>query len=150
GAHVLGVKDMAGVLKAPAAKVLFSALKDAVDLPIHFHTHDTSGAAIATIIAAADAGVDCVDAAMDAFSGNTSQPTFGSVVEAFRHTDRDTGISMERVREISDYWEQVRAHYGAFETGQQAPSSEVYLHEMPGGQFTNLKAQARSLGLEER
>ncbi|WP_068305086.1 pyruvate carboxylase [Pararhodobacter sp. CCB-MM2] len=150
GAQVLGVKDMAGVLKAPAAKVLFSALKDAVDLPIHFHTHDTSGAAIATLIAAADAGVDCVDAAMDAFSGNTSQPTLGSVVEAFRHTDRDTGLSMERVREISDYWEQVRAHYGAFETGQQAPSSEVYLHEMPGGQFTNLKAQARSLGLEER
>ncbi|MCA0203989.1 MAG: pyruvate carboxylase [Proteobacteria bacterium] len=150
GAHVLGVKDMAGVLKAPAAKVLFSALKDAVDLPIHFHTHDTSGAAIATIIAAADAGVDCVDAAMDAFSGNTSQPTLGSVVEAFRHTGRDTGLSMARVREISDYWEQVRAHYGAFETGQQAPSSEVYLHEMPGGQFTNLKAQARSLGLEER
>ncbi|WP_370275100.1 pyruvate carboxylase [Pararhodobacter marinus] len=150
GAQVLGVKDMAGVLKAPAAKVLFSALKDAVDLPIHFHTHDTSGAAIATIIAAADAGVDCVDAAMDALSGNTSQPTLGSVVEAFRHTDRDTGISMGAVREISDYWEQVRAHYGAFETGQQAPSSEVYLHEMPGGQFTNLKAQARSLGLEER
>uniref|UniRef100_UPI002B0038D3 pyruvate carboxylase subunit B n=1 Tax=Pararhodobacter sp. TaxID=2127056 RepID=UPI002B0038D3 len=150
GAQVLGVKDMAGVLKAPAAKVLFSALKDAVDLPIHFHTHDTSGAAIATILAAADAGVDCVDAAMDAFSGNTSQPTLGSVVEAFRHTERDTGLSMARVREISDYWEQVRAHYGAFETGQQAPSSEVYLHEMPGGQFTNLKAQARSLGLEER
>ncbi|MEZ5751627.1 MAG: pyruvate carboxylase [Paracoccaceae bacterium] len=150
GAHVLGVKDMAGVLKAPAAKVLFSALKDAVDLPIHFHTHDTSGAAIATIVAAADAGVDAVDAAMDAFSGNTSQPTLGSVVEAFRHTDRDTGLDMGTIREISDYWEQVRAHYAAFETGQQAPSSEVYLHEMPGGQFTNLKAQARSLGLEER
>ncbi|KPQ06734.1 MAG: pyruvate carboxylase [Rhodobacteraceae bacterium HLUCCA12] len=150
GAQVLGVKDMAGVLKAPAARMLFSALKDAVDLPIHFHTHDTSGAAIATIIAAADSGVDAVDAAMDAFSGNTSQPTLGSIVEAFRHTDRDTGIDMEAVRAISDYWEQVRAHYGAFETGQQAPSSEVYLHEMPGGQFTNLKAQARSLGLEDR
>ena len=150
GAHILGVKDMAGVLKAPAAKVLFSALKDAVDLPIHFHTHDTSGAAIATIIAASDAGVDAVDAAMDALSGNTSQPTLGSVVEAMRHTDRDTGLDMGAIREISDYWEQVRAHYSAFETGQQAPSSEVYLHEMPGGQFTNLKAQARSLGLEER
>jgi len=150
GAHVLGVKDMAGVLKAPAAKVLFSALKDAVDLPIHFHTHDTSGAAIATIMAASDAGVDAVDAAMDAFSGNTSQPTLGSVVEALRHTPRDTGLDMGAIREISDYWEQVRAHYSAFETGQQAPSSEVYLHEMPGGQFTNLKAQARSLGLEER
>ena len=150
GAHVLGVKDMAGVLKAPSARVLFSALKDAVDLPIHFHTHDTSGAAIATILAASDAGVDAVDAAMDALSGNTSQPTLGSVVEALRHTERDTGLDMGTIREISDYWEQVRAHYGAFETGQQAPSSEVYLHEMPGGQFTNLKAQARSLGLEER
>tara|TARA_R110002124_G_scaffold106467_21_gene258428 strand:- start:32108 stop:35551 length:3444 start_codon:yes stop_codon:yes gene_type:complete len=150
GAHVLGVKDMAGVLKAPAARVLFAALKDAVDLPIHFHTHDTSGAAIATLVAAAETGVDCVDAAMDAFSGNTSQPTLGSVVEAMRHTDRDTGLDIGAIRQISDYWEQVRAHYLAFETGQQAPSSEVYLHEMPGGQFTNLKAQARSLGLEER
>ncbi|WP_417586872.1 pyruvate carboxylase [Pararhodobacter oceanensis] len=150
GAHILGVKDMAGVLKAPAAKVLFSALKDAVDLPIHFHTHDTSGAAISTILAAADAGVDAVDAAMDALSGNTSQPTLGSVVEALRHTERDTGLDMGAIRDISDYWEQVRAHYLAFETGQQAPSSEVYLHEMPGGQFTNLKAQARALGLEER
>ncbi len=150
GAHVLAVKDMAGVLKAPAARVLFAALKDAVDLPIHFHTHDTSGAAIATIVAAAEQGVDCVDAAMDALSGNTSQPTLGSVVEAFRHTDRDTGLDIDAIREISDYWETVRALYGAFETDQQAPSSEVYLHEMPGGQFTNLKAQARSLGLEER
>ena len=103
GAHVLGVKDMAGVLKAPAAKVLFSALKDAVDLPIHFHTHDTSGAAVATIIAASDAGVDAVDAAMDALSGNTSQPTLGSVVEALRHTERDTGLSVPAIREISDY-----------------------------------------------
>jgi pyruvate carboxylase len=150
GAHVLGVKDMAGVLKAPAARLLFSALKDAVDLPIHFHTHDTSGAATATIVAAAEAGVDAADAAMDALSGNTSQATLGSVVEAMRHTERDTGLDIEAIREISDYWEQVRAHYAAFETGQQAPSSEVYLHEMPGGQFTNLKAQARSLGLEER
>ena len=150
GAHILGVKDMAGVLKAPAAKVLFAALKDAVDLPIHFHTHDTSGASIATILAAAEAGVDAVDASMDAFSGNTSQPPLGSIVEALRHTGRDTGLDMGAIRAISDYWEQVRAHYAAFETGQQAPSSEVYLHEMPGGQFTNLKAQARSLGLEER
>ncbi len=150
GAHILAVKDMAGVLKAPAARALFAALKDAVDLPIHFHTHDTSGASIATIVAAAEQGVDCVDAAMDALSGNTSQPTLGSVVEAFRQTDRDTGLDIAAIREISDYWEMVRAQYEAFETGQQAPSSEVYLHEMPGGQFTNLKAQARSLGLEER
>ncbi|MCC6000018.1 MAG: pyruvate carboxylase, partial [Pararhodobacter sp.] len=133
GAHVLGVKDMAGVLKAPAARQLFRALKDAVDLPIHFHTHDTSGAAIATILAAAEEGVDAADAAMDALSGNTSQATLGSVVEALRHTDRDTGLDMGVIREISNYWEMVRAHYTAFETGQQAPSSEVYLHEMPGG-----------------
>ncbi len=150
GAHVLGVKDMAGLLKPRQATDLIAALKDAVDLPIHFHTHDTSGAAIATIMACAEAGVDCVDAAMDALSGNTSQPTLGSVVEALRHTDRDTGLDIGAIREISNYWEQVRAHYAAFESGLQAPASEVYLHEMPGGQFTNLKAQARSLGLEER
>ena len=150
GAHVLGLKDMAGLLKAPAARLLVKTLKDEIGLPIHFHTHDTSGAAIATVLAAADAGVDAVDAAMDAFSGNTSQPTLGSIVEALRNTDRDTGLDIGAIREISNYWEQVRAHYTAFESGLQAPASEVYLHEMPGGQFTNLKAQARSLGLEER
>ncbi|SDY44896.1 pyruvate carboxylase [Citreimonas salinaria] len=150
GAHVLGLKDMAGLMKAPAAGPLVRALKDEVGLPIHFHTHDTSGAAIATIIAAADAGVDAVDAAMDALSGNTSQPTLGSVVEAFRHTERDTGLDIGAIRAISNYFEAVRGQYAAFESAQQAPASEVYLHEMPGGQFTNLKAQARSLGLEER
>ncbi len=150
GAHVLGLKDMAGLLKPRQASDLIKALKDAVDLPIHFHTHDTSGAAIATILAASEAGVDCVDAAMDALSGNTSQPTLGSIVEALRYGDRDTGLDIGAIREISNYWEQVRAHYAAFESGLQAPASEVYLHEMPGGQFTNLKAQARSLGLEER
>ncbi|MEN8891293.1 MAG: pyruvate carboxylase [Planktotalea arctica] len=150
GAHVLGLKDMAGLLKPASARVLVKALKEEVGLPIHFHTHDTAGIACATILAAADAGVDAVDCAMDALSGNTSQATLGTIVESLRHTDRDTGIDIESVRRISDYWEQVRAQYAAFETGQQAPSSEVYLHEMPGGQFTNLKAQARSLGLEER
>ncbi|SEM53990.1 pyruvate carboxylase [Loktanella fryxellensis] len=150
GAHVLGLKDMAGLLKAPAATQLFKALKEEVGLPIHFHTHDTSGAAIATVLAASAAGVDCIDAAMDSFSGNTSQPTLGSVVEALKGTDRDTGLDIAAIREISNYWEQVRAHYLAFESGLQAPASEVYLHEMPGGQFTNLKAQARSLGLEDR
>ncbi|MEE4187511.1 MAG: biotin/lipoyl-containing protein, partial [Roseobacter sp.] len=133
-----------------SAAVLIPALKDAVDLPIHFHTHDTAGVACATILAASEAGVDAVDCAMDALSGNTSQATLGSVVEALKHTDRDTGLDITAVREISDYWEAVRAHYAAFETGMQAPSSEVYLHEMPGGQFTNLKAQAASLGLEDR
>ncbi|UWR23595.1 pyruvate carboxylase [Sulfitobacter sp. S190] len=150
GAHVLGLKDMAGLLKPAQARQLVRTLKSEVGLPIHFHTHDTAGIATATILAASEAGVDAVDCAMDAFSGNTSQATLGSVVEALRHTDRDTGLDMGHVREISDYWEEVRHQYRAFETGMQAPSSEVYLHEMPGGQFTNLKAQAASLGLEER
>jgi len=150
GAHVLGVKDMAGLLKPASARILIKALKEEVGLPIHFHTHDTGGIAGATILAAAEAGVDAADAAMDAFSGNTSQPTLGSIVEALRFTERDTGLDMGAIRQISDYWEQVRLQYAAFESAQQAPSSEVYLHEMPGGQFTNLKAQARSLGLEER
>ncbi len=150
GAHVLGLKDMAGLLKAPAATRLITALKEEVGLPIHFHTHDTSGAAISTVLAASAAGVDAIDAAMDSFSGNTSQPTLGSIVEALRDTDRDTGLDITAIREISNYFETVRGHYAAFESGLQAPASEVYLHEMPGGQFTNLKAQARGLGLEER
>ena len=150
GAHVLGLKDMAGLLKPAAAAVLIPALKDAVDLPIHFHTHDTAGSACGTILEASKAGVDAVDAAMDALSGNTSQATLGTVVESLRFTERDTGLDIGAIREISDYWEAVRAHYAAFESGMQAPASEVYLHEMPGGQFTNLKAQARSMGLEDR
>ncbi|MFA3918055.1 pyruvate carboxylase [Ruegeria hyattellae] len=150
GAHVLGLKDMAGLLKPAAARVLIKALKEEVGLPIHFHTHDTAGIASATILAASEAGVDAVDCAMDAFSGNTSQATLGTVVEALRHTDRDTGLDVKAIREISDYFEAVRGQYAAFESGLQAPASEVYLHEMPGGQFTNLKAQARSMGLEER
>ncbi|MEY4697894.1 MAG: hypothetical protein RIT14_2322, partial [Pseudomonadota bacterium] len=150
GAHVLGLKDMAGLLKPAAARVLVKALKQEVGLPIHFHTHDTSGAAAATILAACDAGVDAVDAAMDAFSGGTSQPCLGSIVEALRHTERDTGLDIGAIRAISNYWEAVRRQYLAFESGLPAPASEVYLHEMPGGQFTNLKAQARSLGLEDR
>ncbi|MBS9716894.1 pyruvate carboxylase [Pseudohalocynthiibacter aestuariivivens] len=150
GAHILGLKDMAGLLKPAAARLLIKALKEEVGLPLHFHTHDTSGISAATVLAAAEAGVDAVDAAMDAFSGGTSQPCLGSIVEALAHTERDTGINIDAVRQLSDYWEQVRAQYAAFESGIPAPASEVYLHEMPGGQFTNLKAQARSLGLEER
>ena len=150
GAHVLGLKDMAGLLKPASATILIKALKEEVGLPIHFHTHDTAGGAIASILAASAAGVDAVDCAMDALSGNTSQATLGSVVEALAHTDRDTGLDIKTVRQISDYWEAVRGQYAAFESGMQAPASEVYLHEMPGGQFTNLKAQARSVGLEER
>lgn len=150
GAHVLGVKDMAGLLKPEAARVLFAALRDEVGLPIHFHTHDTSGIASATVLAAAETGVAVVDAAMDAFSGGTSQPCLGSIVEALRGTKRDTGLDIAAIREISNYWERVRDLYAAFEAGSRSPASEVYLHEMPGGQFTNLKAQARSLGLEDR
>ncbi len=150
GAHILGLKDMAGLLKPAAATVLVKALKEEVGLPIHFHTHDTSGIAGATILAASEAGVDAVDAAMDAFSGGTSQPCLGSIVEALRNTERDTGLDIGVIRKTSDYWEAVRQQYAAFESGLAAPASEVYLHEMPGGQFTNLKAQARSLGLEER
>ncbi|MBD3805043.1 MAG: pyruvate carboxylase subunit B, partial [Thioclava sp.] len=150
GAHVLGLKDMAGLLKPAAARQLIAALKEEVGIPIHFHTHDTSGIAGATILAAADAGVDAVDAAMDAFSGGTSQPCLGSIVEALAHTERDTGLDIGAIRRMSNYWEAVRHQYAAFESGLEAPASEVYLHEMPGGQFTNLKAQARSLGLEER
>ena len=150
GAHFLGLKDMAGLLKPAAARQLVKSLKEEVGLPIHFHTHDTSGIAGATILAAADADVDVVDAAMDAFSGGTSQPCMGSIVEALHNSERDTGINIENLREISDYWGQVRAQYAAFESGLSSPASEVYLHEMPGGQFTNLKAQARSMGMEEK
>ncbi|MEC7667726.1 MAG: pyruvate carboxylase, partial [Pseudomonadota bacterium] len=127
GAHVLGLKDMAGLLKPAAAGPLVRALKEEVGLPIHFHTHDTSGAAIATVMAAAEAGVDAVDAAMDALSGNTSQPTLGSIVEALRFTERDTGLDIGAIREISNYWEAVRGQYAAFESSLQAPASEVYL-----------------------
>ncbi|SES14718.1 pyruvate carboxylase [Tranquillimonas rosea] len=150
GAHVLGLKDMAGLLKPASARILFKALKEEVGLPIHFHTHDTAGIAGASILAAADAGVDAVDCAMDSLSGNTSQATLGTIVAALSHTERETGLDIGAVREISNYWEAVRGYYTAFESGMQAPASEVYLHEMPGGQFTNLKAQARSLGLEDR
>ena len=150
GAHVLGLKDMAGVMKPAAAKVLVEALKNEIDIPVHFHTHDTSGMSGAAVLAAVEAGADAVDAAMDAFSGGTSQPCLGSIVEALALTERDTCLSIDSIREISNYWEQVRAQYAAFESGLQVPASEVYLHEMPGGQFTNLKEQARSLGLQER
>ena len=150
GAQILGVKDMAGLLKASAAGPLFKALKEEVGLPIHFHTHDTSGASAATCLVAAETGVDIIDGAMDAFSGGTSQPNLGAIVAALAHTERDTGLDQANIRAISNYWESVRAQYSAFESGLQAPASEVYLHEMPGGQFTNLKAQARSVGLEER
>ncbi|MER9304738.1 pyruvate carboxylase [Mesorhizobium sp. M0293] len=150
GAHIIAVKDMAGLLKPSAARVLFKALREATDLPIHFHTHDTSGLSAATVLAAVDSGVDAIDAAMDSLSGNTSQPCLGSIVEALKGTERDPGLDPHWIRKISFYWEAVRNQYAAFESDLKGPASEVYLHEMPGGQFTNLKEQARSLGLETR
>jgi pyruvate carboxylase len=150
GCHILGLKDMAGLLKPSAARILVKALKEEVGLPIHFHTHDTSGIAAASILAAVEAGVDAVDCAMDAMSGTTSQPCLGSIVEALAMTTRGTGLDPEAIRQISFYWEAVRTQYTAFESDLKCGASEVYLHEMPGGQFTNLKEQARSLGLETR
>ncbi|MBZ9848483.1 pyruvate carboxylase [Mesorhizobium sp. CA14] len=150
GSHIIAVKDMAGLLKPAAARVLFKALREATDLPIHFHTHDTSGLSAATVLAAVESGADAIDAAMDSFSGNTSQPCLGSIVEALKGTERDPGLDPQWIRRISFYWEAVRNQYAAFESDLKGPASEVYLHEMPGGQFTNLKEQARSLGLETR
>ncbi|RWP76250.1 pyruvate carboxylase [Mesorhizobium sp.] len=150
GAHIIAVKDMAGLLKPTAARALFKALREATDLPIHFHTHDTSGLSAATVLAAVDSGVDAIDAAMDSLSGNTSQPCLGSIVEALKGTERDPRLDPQWIRNISFYWEAVRNQYAAFESDLKGPASEVYLHEMPGGQFTNLKEQARSLGLETR
>ncbi|MEL7451725.1 MAG: pyruvate carboxylase, partial [Pseudomonadota bacterium] len=150
GAHILGIKDMAGLLKPAAARLLVTTLKDEVGIPIHFHTHDTSGAAAASVLAAVDAGVDAFDAAMDSMSGLTSQPCLGSIVASLAFTEKDTGLDATSLRTISDYWEQVRAQYAAFESDVRSGASEVYLHEMPGGQFTNLKEQANSLGLGRR
>ena len=150
GCHLIAIKDMAGLLTPEAARQLIDALRDVTDKPLHLHTHDTSGAAAATLIAAAEAGVDAIDAAMDSFSGQTSQPCLGSVVHALRHGPRDPGLDEHQVIRFSTYWEAVRAQYAAFESELQSGASEVYLHEMPGGQFTNLKEQARSMGLESR
>jgi pyruvate carboxylase len=150
GAHILCVKDMAGVCKPAAAKKLISTLKHEVGLPVHFHTHDTSGAGGASVLAAAEAGVDAVDLAFDSFSGMTSQPNLGSIAAALRDSERDMRLDDGTIRAFSNYWEQVRRQYRAFEPDIRAGASEVYLHEMPGGQFTNLKEQARALGLEDR
>lgn len=150
GAHILGIKDMAGLCRPRAIELLVRTLKEETGLPVHFHTHDTSGTASASVIAAAEAGADAVDAAMDSFSGLTSQPNLGSIALALSDTDRDPGLDPATIRAFSDYWEAVRVQYTAFEPDLKSGASEVYLHEMPGGQFTNLKEQARSLGLAER
>lgn len=150
GAHILAIKDMAGLCRPTQIKVLVEALKSETGLPIHFHTHDTSGIAAATVLAACEAGCDAVDAAMDSFSGLTSQPNLGSIATALADGPRDSGLDLSTIRTFSDYWEAVRVKYTAFEPDLRAGASEVYLHEMPGGQFTNLKEQARALGLAER
>ena len=150
GCHILAIKDMAGLLLPAAARALVKALRDAVGMPLHLHTHDTSGISAATVLAAVDAGVDAVDAAIDSMSGMTSQPCLGSIASALRHSPRDTGLDAETIRQLSFYWEAVRQRYAAFESDLKSGTSEVYLHEMPGGQFTNLREQARSLGLETR
>ncbi len=150
GAHIIGIKDMAGLLKPAAAKKLVTTLRQETGLPIHFHTHDTSGISAASVLAAVDAGVDAIDAAIDSLSGLTAQPTLGSIVEALKGSERDTELDPSAIRKISFYFEAVRAQYRAFESDLRFGASEVYLHEMPGGQFTNLKEQARSLGLEDR
>lgn len=150
GAHIIGLKDMAGVLKPEAAEILIQTLKHEVGLPIHFHTHDTSGLGSATILAAARVGVDAVDAAIDSFSGLTSQPNLGSIVEALRHTNRCSGIQAKSITEVSEYWAEVREQYSAFDVDIKSGVSEVYLHAMPGGQYTNLKEQARSLNIGDR
>ena len=150
GTHVLAIKDMAGLCKPYAAYALVKALRDEVDVPIHFHTHDTSGINAGSILRAADAGVDVADAALASMSGMTSQPNLNSIVAALANTERDTGLNLEALNRLSDYWEQVREHYYPFEEGQKAPTAEVYHHEMPGGQYTNLRQQAKSMGLESR
>jgi pyruvate carboxylase len=149
GAHIIGIKDMAGLCQPRAAFTLVKALKDEIGLPIHFHTHDTSGIAAASVLAAIDAGVDAVDGALDSMSGLTSQPNLTSIVEALRHGPRDSGVDPAKLRVLSDYWAQVRLNYSAFESDLRAGASEVYVHGMPGGQFTNLREQARSLGIDE-
>ena len=150
GAHILGIKDMAGVCRPAAARTLVKTLKEEVGLPIHFHTHDTGGGSVASVLAAVEAGVDAVDGAMDAMSGLTSQPSLGAIIAALEHTGRDSGLTPGRVAPFSRYWEGVRRLYAPFEADIRAGTSDVYRHEMPGGQYTNLREQARAMGLDHR
>ena len=150
GAHILCVKDMAGLLRAPAASILISALRDRFDTPVHLHSHDTSGGQLATYAAAAQAGVDAVDGAAPPLSGMTSQPSLSAIIAATEHTERDTGLSLDAVGELEPYWEAVRALYKPFEAGLTSPTGTVYKHEIPGGQLSNLRQQAIALGLGDR
>jgi pyruvate carboxylase len=150
GANILAVKDMAGICRPRAAGALVSALKQETGLPIHFHSHDTSGLAGASVLASIEAGCDIVDGALDAMSGLTSQPNLGSIVAALEGHARDPGIRHEALRSISHYWEGVRRYYLPFESDIRSGTSDVYRHEMPGGQYTNLREQARSMAIEHR
>ncbi|XP_069695206.1 pyruvate carboxylase, mitochondrial-like isoform X1 [Periplaneta americana] len=152
GTHILSIKDMAGLLKPAAAKLLVTALRDKhPDIPIHIHTHDTAGAGVASMLACAEAGADVVDVAVDSMSGMTSQPSMGAVVAALQGSKLDTGLNLSNVSEYSAYWEQTRTLYAPFEctTTMKSGNADVYLSEIPGGQYTNLQFQAYSLGLEE-
>ena len=150
GAHVLAIKDMAGLLRAPAARTLVTALRERFDLPVHLHTHDTPGGQLATLVAAIDAGVDAVDAACAAMAGTTSQPALSALVSATDHSERETGLSLAAVNALEPYWEATRRVYAPFESGLPAPTGRVYRHEIPGGQLSNLRQQAIALGLGEK
>ncbi len=150
GVHILGIKDMAGVCRPRAARELVRVLREETGLPVHFHTHDTSGAGAASVLAAIEAGAAAVDAAMDALSGLTSQPSLNAIVAALQGGERDSGLNRESLQSIAHYWEGVRRMYAPFESDIRAGTADVYLHEMPGGQYTNLREQARSMGLEHR
>lgn len=150
GAHILAIKDMAGLLRPEAARRLVTALRERFDLPVHLHTHDTAGGQVGTLLAAVEAGVDVVDVASASMAGTTSQPSFSALVGALQYTDRDTGISLEAACALEPYWEALRAIYKPFEMGLSSPTGRVYTHEIPGGQLSNLRAQANALGLGER
>ncbi|WP_372594265.1 pyruvate carboxylase [Actinotalea sp.] len=150
GAHVLAIKDMAGLLRPAAARTLVTALRERFDLPVHLHTHDTAGGQMATLLAASDAGVDAVDTASATMAGTTSQPSMSALVAALEHTERDTGLSLRAVCDLEPYWEAVRSVYRPFESGLPGPTGRVYDHEIPGGQLSNLRQQAIALGLGDR
>ncbi|MDB5323760.1 MAG: pyruvate carboxylase [Phycisphaerales bacterium] len=150
GAHILAIKDMAGLCKPYAAFTLVKALRQEIDVPIHFHTHDTSGINSGSILRAHDAGVNIADAALASMSGMTSQPCLNSLVAALKNTPRDSGLDTTALQHLSDYWAAVREQYYPFEEDVKAPAADVYHHEMPGGQYTNLKQQAKSMHLEHR
>jgi pyruvate carboxylase len=150
GAHFIAIKDMAGLCRPFAARALLKALRTETDLPLHFHTHDTSGVNAASVLAAIESGADIVDSAISSMSGSTSQPNLNSLVAALQNTPHDSGLDLDALNEFADYWEQVRTFYAPFDTSPRTGSAEVYLHEMPGGQFTNLKEQAASMGLGHR